>query len=144
MLKQAENIPTMRMQWDPVAGSFQTAVKSQPVTTWFIKGPLPLDWIERAAALPGKVLHVALALWFQMGLEGASTVKLGQKRMSRFSVSRDARYDALRRLVEAGLIEIQQLPGQAPLVTVVHRPIQAPPVTSKYPPLIATNVGAAT
>ena len=120
MLKPPENLPTKRMQWNAEAGQFQTAAKSQPVTAWFIKGPLPLNWIERAAALPGKALHVALALWFQMGLEGATTVKLGQKRVARFAVSRDAKYDALRRLAEAGLIEVEQRPGQSVQVTLVQ------------------------
>ena len=110
---------TNRFRWNHEAQAFQSAPSTEARKKSFIKGPLPLIWFEKAAILPGKALHVALAIWYRVGLERQSTVKLGQKVMSRFGVSRDAKYDALRRLVEAGLIEIEQLPGKAPIVTVI-------------------------
>lgn len=118
MLSQNEPATT-RLVWSPEASLFQVGRRSGGTQEPFIKGPLPLVWIERAAALPGKTIQVALAIWFQVGLEGTQTVKLGQKRVDRFCVSRDARYDALRRLAEAGLIQLVQQPGQSPVVTVI-------------------------
>ena len=35
----------------------------------FLRGPVALDWLRRAAALPGKALAVGLALWFLRGAE---------------------------------------------------------------------------
>ena len=29
----------------------------------FLKGPIPMDWLSAAARLPGKSLHVAIAIW---------------------------------------------------------------------------------
>ena len=29
----------------------------------FLKGPIPWDWLTKAAQLPGHALHVALVLW---------------------------------------------------------------------------------
>lgn len=125
MLKPPENLPTKRMQWNAEAGQFQSAPTPNTGGKRFIKGPLPLDWFEMASALPGKTLHVALAIWFYVGLERTTTVKLGQKRVARFAVSRDAKYDALRRLAEAGLIEVEQRPGQSVQVTLVQTGNQA-------------------
>jgi hypothetical protein len=125
MRKQPENLPSTRLLWNPTANSFQCAPTPNASGKRFIKGPLPLDWFEMASALPGKTLHVALAIWFQVGLERTTTVKLGQKRVARFAVSRDAKYEALRRLAEAGLIEVEQRPGQSVQVTLVQTGNQA-------------------
>ena len=119
MHNEPKALQTTRLRWNQETQNFLSAPSTDADKKWFIKGPLPLNWFEVAAALPGKSLHVALAIWFRVGLERQSTVKLGQKVMGRFGVSRDAKYDALRRLVEAGLIEIEQLPGKAPSVTVI-------------------------
>ena len=83
----------------------------------FIKGPLPLDWMQQAARQPGKTLQVALALWYLAGLQKSRTVKLASKPLEAMGVSRDAKYDALARLVSAGLVAVDQKPGQAPIVT---------------------------
>ena len=34
----------------------------------FLRGPIPLAWLGRAAALRGKTLAVARALWFKAGM----------------------------------------------------------------------------
>ena len=121
MRKQLEEIPAKRLVWDPRTDSFQATARAFNPGKTFIKGPLPLPWFETAAALPGKALHVALAIWFQVGLERRPTVKLGQALMGRFGISRDAKYDALHRLTAAGLVEVEQQPGHAPLVTVIQQ-----------------------
>ena len=35
---------------------------------WFVKGPIPGEWLRLAALEPGKTLHVAMALWYMAGL----------------------------------------------------------------------------
>lgn len=85
----------------------------------FIKGPIPLDWIGRAACLPGKTLHVALALQYLAGLQKTHTVKLGAKALAILGVARDAKYDALDRLQEAGLITVERARGRIPVVTML-------------------------
>src|SRR5581483_3598380 len=30
----------------------------------YLGGPIPLSWLGRAAVLPGKALHLGIALWF--------------------------------------------------------------------------------
>lgn len=44
----------------------------------FVKGPIPLNWVQAAANLPGKSVHVAIVLWFLAGIKKSQTVKLTQ------------------------------------------------------------------
>jgi hypothetical protein len=67
--------------------SFQGTPPSQPpesprvsnlreASAPFIKGPIPLAWMKAVAMLPGKCLHVGLALWYLVGLKKTKTVAL--------------------------------------------------------------------
>ncbi|WP_175976586.1 hypothetical protein [Burkholderia sp. BCC1047] len=78
-----------------------------------------MDWIGRAACLPGKTLHVALALQYLAGLQKTHTVKLGAKALAVLGVARDAKYEALDRLQQAGLITVERTRGRAPIVTML-------------------------
>jgi hypothetical protein len=42
----------------------------------FIKGPIPLVWITAAAMLPGRCLHVGVAIWYLAGLGRREVVEL--------------------------------------------------------------------
>jgi len=107
-----------RLVWNPATQEYMPAMPAAGVKrAGFIKGPLPLDWMQHAARLPGKTLQVALALWYLAGLQKSHTVKLASKPLETMGVSRDAKYDALARLVSAGLVAVDQKPGQAPIVT---------------------------
>lgn len=111
------------MQWSAAGQGFapgkQVATKqSRP----FIKGPIGLDWIGAAARLPGKSLHVALALQYLAGLQRTKTVKLNAKTLDTLGVARDAKYEALRRLEQAGLISTETQPGRTAVVTLLDAP----------------------
>ena len=46
----------------------------------FLLGPIPWDWLCKAAPLKGKALAIAIALWHLAGMNNkANTVKLSQK-----------------------------------------------------------------
>jgi DNA-binding transcriptional ArsR family regulator len=81
-----------------------------------------LDWFSKAGGLPGKTLHVALILWYLSGLNKSREVRLGSKQLAAFGVSRDAKYQALQRLRESGLVEVDQQPGRVPVVTILIIP----------------------
>lgn len=85
----------------------------------FLKGPIPMDWLQRAAMLPGKSLHLGVALWFRAGLVGSMRLKLSNGDLTAMGVARDAKYEGLQRLKTAGLIAIEQQPGRAPTVTLL-------------------------
>ncbi len=103
MLKHAK---TLRLRLAPI-----------PVTT-----PLSAryDWLSQAAKLRGKALNLALALLWLANVRQVPGVSLTRRVLRAWSISRDARYDALPKLVEAGLVKAMQLPGRAAHVILVE------------------------
>ena len=111
---------TTQLVWDGNAGAFgPPRSDAERAKHHFIKGPLPLLWFQKASALPGKALHVALALWWVKGLCCSATFAFKQKATVALRISADATYDALTNLEEAGLIRVARHRGRSPLVTIL-------------------------
>jgi len=102
----------------PKKGQKGTARRAGKVKK-FIKGPIPFDWITKAARAKGKTLHVAIALWFLVGVKRSRQVALSQSTLKRFGVGRQASYRALLRLEDAGLVSVYRHPGRNPIVTIL-------------------------
>lgn len=86
----------------------------------FLKGPIPLDWLGRAAGLRGKSpVVVALALWFQAGVDKRRTVSLTGSLLGRFGSKRHSGYRGLVKLEQAGLVSVDRRPGRSPVVTLL-------------------------
>ena len=85
----------------------------------FIKGPIPLGWIMKAAGVEGKTLHVAITLWFLVGLKRSHEVPLSHSTLRLFGVSRQASYRALKRLETVGLVSVDRHRGRNPIVTIL-------------------------
>jgi len=81
-------------------------------------GPIPLSWLSSAAQLPGKSLHVAVALWFLRGLQDTPVVTLSNVMSERFGLDRNAKYRGLGWLEEAGLVSVSRKCGRSPMVTI--------------------------
>ena len=108
-------IPVKRVRLNLSTGAFEEA----PAPRLFLKGPIPLDWLSTAAHMPGKALALGLALWWLHGMSKGAPVKLSKKATDLFDISRDAGYDALRRLESADLITVIRAPGRRPTVKVL-------------------------
>lgn len=91
----------------------------------FLRGPIPLGWLEKAAGLGGKSLNISISLWFLAGVTKSKTVRFNQSRQERFGAKRDAARRALVLLENAGLISISRGNGRCPMVTLVEIPIHA-------------------
>ena len=87
----------------------------------FLKGPIPLPWLETAARLPGKSIHTGVALWYAAGLMRSRSVPLSNIAGLRFGLDRNAKYRALQWLERAGLIAVERKLGRAPIVTILDR-----------------------
>lgn len=81
---------------------------------------LRMDWLERAAQLPGRSLHYAVALHAVACLRQNPTVSAGKTTLSRFGVTPDAAGDALTRLEGAGLVRAVRGRGRVPEVTLLE------------------------
>jgi DNA-binding transcriptional ArsR family regulator len=77
------------------------------------------DWLERAARLPGKAMHLAVALLRIAAAEQVHRVSLSNLFCERFGLNRNAKYRALRSLEDAGLVAVERKLGQSPIVTIL-------------------------
>jgi hypothetical protein len=87
-----------------------------------LRGPIPLEWLSTAARLPGKSLHVGIALWFMGELQKSRSVPLSNMAGLRFGLDRNAKYRALVWLERAGLVKVERKLGRAPIVTLIDAP----------------------
>lgn len=108
-------VPVKRLQLDPATGVLVDA----PKRALFLRGPISMEWLGRAAQLPGKTLHVAVALQWLRGMTGDKPFKLTQKALDRLWVSRDAASDGLSRLEREGLIRVERKAGQRPTIWIL-------------------------
>ena len=109
------DVPVKRLQLDRVSGALVAATRN----ALFLRGPVPLDWLGRAAALPGKTLNVAIALWWRHGMAKGKPFKLTKQALKSLHVERDAASAGLARLEQAGLIQVERRPGQRPIISIL-------------------------
>ena len=114
MYTNDQNVPTVKLKYEQSNG-FVTARQQG----FFIKGPLPMEWMSKAALLPGKAIQVALALWWLAGMKPQQKIKVTRQALNFFNVSNDAYRDALLRLELSGLVKVSRLPGQRAQVEIV-------------------------
>lgn len=112
----ADAVPVKRLAFNPATGTHEACAP----TAKFIKGPIPLEWIIRANALPGKAGAVGLALWFLVGVQGSRTVKLTGEVERIAGCGRKAVYQALDALAAAGLIDCNRKAGARAVVTMLE------------------------
>ncbi len=90
----------------------------------FIRGPIPLAWLDGVLKLPGRVpLVVALALAYQSGLEGSARVRFTHKLMGRFGVAPRSASRILELMQAAGLVRIHRPPGRCREVEILQERI---------------------
>ena len=85
----------------------------------FLKGPVPISWLQKASSLPGKCLAVGTVLWFRAGLERSGSVSLNLSRLNEWGLTKDSARRALNALEGAGLVRVLRRPGRKPLVTIL-------------------------
>jgi hypothetical protein len=85
----------------------------------FLLGPVPMSWIARASALPGRALAVGIFVWFRRGIVGETTVKVNLSRIP--GIDRYAAARGLAELEQAGLVSVVRARGRAPMVNIRTR-----------------------
>ena len=89
----------------------------------FLKGPIKLDLLHRAAQLPGKALALFLAIRHRADLRCSAKVTLPTNYLALWGVGRDAKRRALGALEGAGLIRIvDSRPGHSTVVASIDSP----------------------
>lgn len=85
----------------------------------YLRGPVPIDWLSTAARLPGRSLHVGIALWCVREERTPGCVTLSNMSGLQFGLDRNAKYRGLAWLEEAGLVTVQRKLGRSPMVTII-------------------------
>jgi hypothetical protein len=96
----------------------------------FIKGPIYLNWLLRAARLPGRApVLIALALLYKSGVQQDDSIpiKVTNPLAEEFGVARKRKYTALKALEKAGLIRVEQGVKKSPKVTILKVETEATP-----------------
>ena len=76
-------------------------------------------WLVRAAHLPGRTLHLVMALRLLAIGQNTSRVELSNVASLQFGLDRNAKYRALGCLEAAGLVKVERQLGRSPFVTLL-------------------------
>jgi hypothetical protein len=88
----------------------------------FLKGPVPLDWLLRAGALPGDTLKAGVLVWHVAGLARSWTgLALPPRVWQNWYRDRSTFSRALARLEAAGLIVVDRQRGRSPIVGIITK-----------------------
>jgi len=102
----------------------------------FIRGPLPLDWVEIVFTLSFSAVKLAFALWFKAGCHRdrikPATVVMSAGILERFGLkSRTAVSRATAELEAAGLIHTKKRIGRRPEITILPSPVPVKRISSE-------------
>jgi hypothetical protein len=83
----------------------------------FLKGPIPVGQIAAISQLPGKAFVLWLLIRHRIDLTGKPKVTLPSELLRECGIGKDAKADGLRRLAEAGEVEVEYRPGHSASVS---------------------------
>ena len=85
----------------------------------FLKGPVPLDWLQRAMELGIGALSVGIVLWYFRGLKKSKVFKVGIGDIADLMTrSWRTAHRGLNALERQELISLERHPGRKHLVTI--------------------------
>lgn len=80
--------------------------RSKRILEPFLLGPISMDWLSKAACLPGRALHLAIVSAYIGRMLSKTVIQLQPSQLRAFGLNRNAWYRALDSLVQADLIQI--------------------------------------
>jgi hypothetical protein len=86
----------------------------------FLGGPIPVRQIATISQLPGKAFVLWLLIRYRIDLTGRPKVTLPSALLKECGIGKDAKAGELRRLAEAGEIEVERRPGHSARATLLH------------------------
>jgi hypothetical protein len=86
--------------------SFAAPTPPRQKTEPFLRGPIPVWWLAKAAACGGAAVAAGLCLWFMRGVNKSNDpIKVTRSVRRRFALSGDQMRRGLHSLKAAGLVE---------------------------------------
>ena len=87
----------------------------------FLRGPVPMAWLQEAMRLGIGALSVGIILWHLRGMKNSSTFKVGMQNLANYvGRSRVTCQRALQALEEGGLIAVERNNGRKHIVTILE------------------------
>jgi hypothetical protein len=117
---QDRDIPTRRLVWSHRGYVDHSERETRPQ---FVKGPIPMHWLNIAAALPGKSLHIGIWLWYLAGVARSKEVVVSNYRLAPWGISRHQKARGLSALERAGLVKVKRGAGRNPRVLILEAPL---------------------
>jgi hypothetical protein len=107
----------------------RTAAECRPIPKHgrggrFVRGPIPYDWLRVALSLGNKAGHLALAIWWLIGVEKSNPIRLTGRVLRDFSISPRSARRLLTDFERAGLVEVDRRRGRRPLVTILMHKLE--------------------
>ena len=78
-----------------------------------------MKWIKKATGISGNASRLAWELWHLSGLHKSKTFKLSNGNCEEVSITRQAKYEILKQMEDAGLIKVKRRNGASPVVTIL-------------------------
>jgi hypothetical protein len=105
----------------------QKAVSQRPIPKHeqggrFVRGPIPLTWLQPALLIGGKAGNLALAIWWLVGMQRSNPIKLTSRVMEDFGISTRSARRLLTEFERVGLVEVDRQRGRGPIVTLLIPP----------------------
>lgn len=85
----------------------------------FLRGPIPIRWIQLATQCGSSALVVGIILWFQRGLCKKDRVPLNLSKLAPYGLSRGTAGKALTRLETHGLVKVERSKGRKQFVHIL-------------------------
>lgn len=88
---------------------------------YFVKGPIPLDWLQLASRCGKLSISVAVLLWYQHGLQrGQGPIRVTHRLLDHFGIHPRTAKRVLAAMAEANLITVRFRRGASPVVLQIH------------------------
>ena len=115
------DLKRFRLPFVMPAGAPMPRVETRrPFRARFLRGPVPWPWLSCAARLPGRALHVAVAIRLWTGIKKTNCIVLPTSTLQGMGVNRHAASRAVQALEEAGLLKVTRRLGRKSLVCVIE------------------------
>lgn len=119
---ESANLRTLDLERIRIEAPMAAVIGNNPslpnISGKFLRGPIPWDWLTAAGQLPGRALHVGVAIWHLDGFERSGRVRLKPSTLRDLGVDRFSAYRGLKTLEDYKLISVIRRRGAAPLVTI--------------------------
>ncbi len=122
-MKPLINCENLRIEQPLPMSAIHSKMESvKRIDDYFLRGPIMLGWLSKAAALPGKALQVAILIRLQDGINRGRDkwFKVDMKFREAFHLSRFAWSRGLKSLKSAGLIDYMGHRGKCARIRVIE------------------------